>query len=45
MQAFADETVNTPFGPLSRGTLNGSSGARVTFSGYLEDLPAAPQIK
>jgi hypothetical protein len=46
--AFADETVKTSSSTLSgldvvvnfsRGTLIGSAGARVTFSGYVEDLP------
>jgi hypothetical protein len=49
MLVFADESVETPVGvlhglgvvvSLSRGTLTGSAGARVTFSGYVEDLPA-----
>ena len=49
---FADESIQTSNGPaggidvtvnLSRGGSNGSAGARVTFSGYVEDLPAATQ--
>jgi hypothetical protein len=48
--AFADETVQTPNGiltgldvvvNLSRGTLTGTAGARVTITGYVEDLPVA----
>jgi len=46
--AFADETVTTTSGTvhgrklsvhMARGTTTGTAGARVTFSGYLEDLP------
>ena len=47
--AFADESVQTPNGPLSgldvivnfsRGSLTGTSGVRVTITGYVEDVPA-----
>lgn len=30
---------------FSRGTMTGSAGARVTFSGYVEDLPATPGLR
>jgi hypothetical protein len=45
--AFADESFGTQTGldviiSFSRGSLNGSSGARVTMTGYVEDLPAVP---
>ena len=52
MLVFADESVKTPSSTLSgigvnvhlsRGTFDGSAGARVTFSGYVEDLPAPGQ--
>jgi len=48
--AFADESVQTPNGStltgldvivnFSRGSLNGTSGVRVTITGYVEDVPA-----
>jgi hypothetical protein len=49
--AFADEIVQTPNGiltgldvivNLSRGTFTGTAGARVTITGYVEDLPVIP---
>jgi hypothetical protein len=52
MLVFADESVQTPFSilrglgvivNLSRGTLLGSAGARVTITGYVEDLPTSGQ--
>jgi|SRR6266496_1639737 len=52
MLVFADESVQTPVSilrglgvtvTLSRGTFLGSAGARVTFTGYVEDLPAIGQ--
>ena len=48
--AFADESVQTPNGSIltgldvivnfSRGSLTGTSGVRVTITGYVEDVPA-----
>jgi hypothetical protein len=47
--AFADESIQTPNGPVSgldvivnfsRASLTGNSGVRVTITGYVEDVPA-----
>ena len=47
---FADEAVGTTTGlyievQLARGSATGSAGVRVTFSGYVEDLPTAPLVR